>query len=125
MAYGYARGSKGLATSGCSRSFSGCAARLWCLARNLQRGEWWLTLPSRGRPTSGFACCRPPLMSNVRAHMPQQWQRASYFNSGTAEARQRMTELELVDRANWYELYRRKGDGSYWRLNADDKYQQR
>jgi len=26
-----------------------------------------LTLPSRGRPTSGFACCRPPLMSNVRA----------------------------------------------------------
>src|SRR5213595_947244 len=28
-----------------------------------QRG---LTLPSRGRPTSGFASCRPPLMSNVR-----------------------------------------------------------
>src|SRR5207247_10514116 len=27
-----------------------------------------LTLPSRGRPTSGFASCRPPLMSNVRAH---------------------------------------------------------
>ena len=26
-----------------------------------------LTLPSRGRPTSGFASCRPPLMSNVRA----------------------------------------------------------
>jgi len=26
-----------------------------------------LTLPSRGRPTSGFAGCRPPLMSNVRA----------------------------------------------------------
>ena len=25
-----------------------------------------LTLPSRGRATSGFACCRPPLMSNVR-----------------------------------------------------------
>ena len=25
-----------------------------------------LTLPSRGRPTSGFASCRPPLMSNVR-----------------------------------------------------------
>ena len=25
-----------------------------------------LTLPSRGRPTSGFAGCRPPLMSNVR-----------------------------------------------------------
>ena len=28
-----------------------------------QRG---LTLPSRGRATSGFASCRPPLMSNVR-----------------------------------------------------------
>src|SRR5205814_8230948 len=27
-----------------------------------------LTLPSRGRATSGFACCRPPLTSNVRAH---------------------------------------------------------
>jgi hypothetical protein len=26
-----------------------------------------LTLPSRGRATSGFASCRPPLMSNVRA----------------------------------------------------------
>jgi hypothetical protein len=26
-----------------------------------------LTLPSRGRPQSGFACLRPPLMSNVRA----------------------------------------------------------
>jgi len=26
-----------------------------------------LTLPSRGRPTAGFASCRPPLMSNVRA----------------------------------------------------------
>src|SRR5205814_6789187 len=29
------------------------------------RRECGLTLPSRGRPTSGFACCRPPLMSNV------------------------------------------------------------
>jgi len=28
--------------------------------------EAGLTLPSRGRPTSGFASCRPPLMSNVR-----------------------------------------------------------
>src|SRR2546425_4132829 len=31
--------------------------------------SWGLTLPSRGRPTSGFASCRPPLMSNVRALM--------------------------------------------------------
>jgi len=29
--------------------------------------ERGLTLPSRGRPQSGFACLRPPLMSNVRA----------------------------------------------------------
>lgn len=28
-----------------------------------------ITLPSRGHPTSGFACCRPPLMSNVSAHV--------------------------------------------------------
>jgi len=28
-----------------------------------------LTLPSRGRATSGFASCRPPLMSNVRARV--------------------------------------------------------
>src|SRR5437667_4143898 len=34
-------------------------AHLPCLRR---RG---LTLPSRGRATSGFASCRPPLMSNV------------------------------------------------------------
>ena len=27
-----------------------------------------LTLPSKGRPTSGFASCRPPLMSNVGRH---------------------------------------------------------
>jgi len=27
-----------------------------------------LTPPSRGRPTSSFACCRSPLMSNVRRH---------------------------------------------------------
>ena len=30
--------------------------------------ECGLTLPSRGRATSGFASCRPPLMSNVRPH---------------------------------------------------------
>jgi hypothetical protein len=36
-----------------------------------------------------------------------------------------MAELELVDRANWYELYRHKADGSHWRLGADEKYEQR
>src|SRR5213595_2407675 len=39
-----------------------------------QRG---LTLPSRGRPTSGFASCRPPLMSNVR---PRRMHLANHFN---------------------------------------------
>ena len=49
-----------------------------CKRRNVQRvrqgsrpvsavhlRSWGLTLPSRGRATSGFASCRPPLMSNV------------------------------------------------------------
>ena len=31
-----------------------------------------LTLPSRGRATSGFAGCRPPLMSNVRRPMKRE-----------------------------------------------------
>jgi len=31
-----------------------------------------LTLPSSGRPTSGFACCRSPLMSNVRRRKQEQ-----------------------------------------------------
>jgi len=35
-----------------------------------------LTLPSRGHATSGFACCRPPLMSNVRARK-RRWRRNS------------------------------------------------
>ncbi|PYT03753.1 MAG: hypothetical protein DMF60_17405 [Acidobacteria bacterium] len=40
----------GIPNCGCSARTSNCR----------------LTLPSRGRPTSGFASCRPPLMSNVR-----------------------------------------------------------
>ena len=57
--------------------------------------------------------------------MQTDWPSASYFNAGTAEAQHRMQELELIDRANWYELYRHKSNGTYWRLDADDKYQQR
>ena len=57
--------------------------------------------------------------------MELSWPSATYFNSGTAEARHRMADLEFVDRAKWYELYRRKSDGSYWRLDAADKCQQR
>lgn len=36
-----------------------------------------------------------------------------------------MAALELVDQANWYVPHRHKADGSYWRLDAGDKYQQR
>jgi len=31
--------------------------------------------------------------------------------------------FELVDRASWYRLYRRKEDGTYWRLDEWDKLQ--
>ena len=57
--------------------------------------------------------------------MQTDWPSASYFNAGTAEAKHRLQELELIERANWYELYRHKSNGTYWRLDADDKYQQR
>jgi hypothetical protein len=57
--------------------------------------------------------------------MEPDWPGASYFNEGTAEARHRMLQLEFIERANWYELYRHKSNGTYWRLDADDKYQQR
>ena len=53
------------------------------------------------------------------------WRRASYFNSGTAAARNVMLELELVDRKIWHELYCRPDDGTHWRLDAEDKFQQR
>jgi len=61
-----------------------------CKRRNVQRVRqgsrpvsavhprgWGLTLPSRGRATSGFASCRPPLMSNVSPQRVQQVHRAS------------------------------------------------
>ncbi|WIT12121.1 hypothetical protein PFX98_00520 [Paucibacter sediminis] len=57
--------------------------------------------------------------------MSTPWPRASYFNDGTAAARHAMEDLELVERANWLELYRRKSDDSYWRLTAAEKYEQR
>lgn len=57
--------------------------------------------------------------------MQPDWQQASYFNEGTAEGRHVMAQLEFVERANWYELYRHKINGTYWRLDAADKYQQR
>ncbi|MCV2357344.1 hypothetical protein LNV09_24655, partial [Paucibacter sp. B2R-40] len=66
-----------------------------------------------------------PLSFDVRAHMSATWPCASYFNSGTATARNVMRELEFVDRKNWYELYRRTEDETHWRLDAEDKFQQR
>lgn len=40
------------------------------MAKQVERFmRWRPTLPSRGRPTSGFACCRPPLMSNVERRL--------------------------------------------------------
>jgi hypothetical protein len=54
-----------------------------------------------------------------------EWPIASYFNSGTASAREVMNQLEFVDRRDWYELYRHKTDQTLWRLDTEDKYQQR
>jgi hypothetical protein len=56
---------------------------------------------------------------------PDNWPIAAYFNEGTSGAQQQLAELELVGRANWRELYRHKSNGSYWRLDVADKYQQR
>jgi hypothetical protein len=42
-----------------------------------------------------------------------EWPNASYFNSGTAHAREVMSQLEFVDRKEWFELYRRRADGTF------------
>jgi hypothetical protein len=55
----------------------------------------------------------------------QDWPAISYFHSGTAFAQRALAQLEFLDRADWYELYRHKIDGTHWRLEAADKYQQR
>ncbi|WP_026954368.1 hypothetical protein [Algoriphagus vanfongensis] len=34
------------------------------------------------------------------------------------------SEFELIDRKDWYRLYRNKKDNSYWRLDEWDKYQE-
>jgi len=34
------------------------------------------------------------------------------------------SEFELIDRKEWYRLYRNKKDNSYWRLDEWDKYQE-
>jgi hypothetical protein len=57
--------------------------------------------------------------------MAAYWPAVSYFDDDSLSAREQMAELELVDRANWFELYRRNSDGSLWRLDVQNKYQQR
>jgi hypothetical protein len=34
------------------------------------------------------------------------------------------SDFELIDRKDWYRLYRNKKDNSYWRLDKWDKYQE-
>lgn len=34
------------------------------------------------------------------------------------------SEFELIDRKDWYRLYRNKKDNTYWRLDEWDKYQE-
>ena len=49
-----------------ARAARRCAA--WLAQQYRPPPQCGLTLPSRGRPQASFACLRPPLMSNVRAH---------------------------------------------------------
>jgi hypothetical protein len=51
------------------------------------------------------------------------WPDIDYFHFGTAAAQARLQALELVERHGWYSLYQRRSDGSYWRLDQEDKYQ--
>lgn len=53
------------------------------------------------------------------------WPEIDYFHANTATARARLAELEQVAQADWYDLYRRRRDGSLWRVDHEDKYQER
>jgi hypothetical protein len=57
--------------------------------------------------------------------MDASWPEANYFDDANPIDQLRLSELELVARANFFELYHRKADGSYWRLDMADRYQQR
>lgn len=35
------------------------------------------------------------------------------------------TDFNLIERKGWYELYQNEKDKSYWRLDPNDKYQER
>jgi hypothetical protein len=64
-------------------------------------------------------------MTPDKSHVPPAWPAISYLHSGTAFAQRALAQLEFIDRAGWYELYRRTSDGTHWRLETEDKYQQR
>lgn len=57
--------------------------------------------------------------------MDATWPEARYFDDASPTDQQLLSELKLVARASFFELYRRKTDGSYWRLDVADRYQQR
>jgi hypothetical protein len=54
-----------------------------------------------------------------------EWPDATYFAEGAPGAQEILGQLELVESANWRDLYKRKSDGSLWSLDAWDKYQER
>jgi hypothetical protein len=52
------------------------------------------------------------------------WPQISYFHEGTRQSREIKAQLKLIESQNWRDLYRAT-DGTYWRLDAYDKYQTR
>ena len=57
--------------------------------------------------------------------MEDPWPDISYFREESKWSSQVLSELEKVDEADWFCLYFRKSDSSYWRLAIYDKYQTR
>jgi hypothetical protein len=51
------------------------------------------------------------------------WPPISYFHSGTAFAKHALAQMELLDRAEGHELYRRVSDDTHWRLDTEGKQQ--
>ena len=50
------------------------------------------------------------------------WPEISYFEEGTDAANNILSQLELLEEGDWLRLYR-AADGTYWRIDAWDKYQ--
>ena len=80
---------------------------------------------------AGLPRRRSRLTSNVRprnlpqAMTPSDWPAIDYFHENTARARARLSQLEEVAHSDWHVLYRRMTDGSLWRLEREDRLQQR